>query len=318
MKILFLVDPLEKLKTQTDTSLGLMREAFSRDKICYLAWADQVFWNLDSAAVRTHQVIKSGDRQSLPELKDSGTHLVTDFDLIFVRKDPPFDDSYLRLCWFLAPFETKVRFSNRPSQLLRYHEKMLPFEAASSGALDLGDFIPSCISKSADEIRAFIETMKENSIIVKPWLGHGGRDVQLFEKAKILENLDSVLLNNEEMIFQSFQEEVKTLGDRRVFFIGGKHVGDFVRLPKSGQHVSNIAQGGAALLKPMNENEMRLTKKLEKFLSALKIDFAGADLIGARVNEINITSPTGLLTFEDLTQQNLCSVYWRHIESEMK
>ena len=264
-----------------------------------------------------HQVTKSGDRKSLPELKDAGTHLVTDFDLIFVRKDPPFDDSYLRLCWFLAPFETKVRFSNRPSQLLRFHEKMLAFEAASIGALDQNDFIPSCISKSADEIRAFIEAMKENLIIVKPWLGHGGRDVQLFEKSKLLNDLESILLNNQEMIFQSFQEEVKTLGDRRVFFVGGKHVGDFVRLPQSGQHISNIAQGGQALLRPMNEDEVKLTKKLENFLSALKIDFAGADLIGARVNEINITSPTGLLTFEDLTQQNLCSVYWQHIESEM-
>lgn len=318
MKILFLVDPISKLKAQTDTSLALMREAFERGKQCFLGWADDVFWNVDYAALKAHSVLKSGDQNSLPVLKEAVLQRITDFDLVFIRKDPPFDDSYLRLCWFLAPFETKVRFSNRPSQLLRFHEKMLPFEAAASGALDRDDFIPSCISKSSNEVRSFVENLKENSVIVKPWLGHGGRDVQLFDKEKLLENLDALLRTQEEMIFQAFQEEVKTLGDRRVFFMGGRHVGDFVRLPQSGQHISNMAQGGKALLRSLRENEMKLVKKLENFLSVLKIDFAGADLIGARVNEINITSPTGLLTYKELAQQDLCSIYLKHLESEMK
>ncbi len=318
MKILFLTDPILSLKPQTDTSLGLMRVARLKNQDCFFACADDVFWNATEAAVKSFRVLTPGDRHQQPRLASEGVTAMTDFDLIFVRKDPPFDDSYLRLCWFLAAFEDRVRFSNRPSLLLRYHEKMLPLEGAAQGIFDSEDFVLSCISKSEQEIRSFVESIDSQEIIVKPWLGHGGRDVQLFKKDHLLENLSSILSGTEEVIVQAFQSEVQVTGDRRVFFIGGRHVGDFVRMPQKGRFVSNIAQGGRALLTPMNEAELRLTKKIEFFLSKLKIDFAGADFIGSRVNEINITSPTGFLTYEDISQINLCETYFDYLEGELK
>ena len=142
--------------------------------------------------------------------------------------------------------------------------------------------------------------------MVKPWLGYQGHEVQSLSS----EELKSFSFNQSvNQIVQVFAPEIKELGDRRVLFFKGIKVGDYVRMPKAGGFVSNTAQGGSVQKRDLNKEEQKIIWKIEKFLQAAQIDFAGADLIGAKLNEINITSPTGLRVCQNIYGENLAEKF---------
>lgn len=318
MKALFIADPLSSLQPKSDTSLYFLRECFKRDWNCFWASADELSWKNSEVFVQAQIVLNCGDRSALPQLGTRIDRSILDFDCIFIRKDPPFDGSYLRMCWVLAAFEDRVLFSNRPSLLLRHHEKMLPLEAYSRAFISKDFLIQTCITDSPEVARNFAESLSGHHLILKPWLGHGGRDIKLLDRGNFVKDPKPHLKTEEPWIIQAFEEGIFESGDRRVFFVHGKYSGDFVRVPKSGQFVSNLVRGGRAILREMNEKEKILTNEIEKFLSFLKIDFAGADYISSKLSEINITSPTGLGSFEDLTGKDLSSIYLDGLEERIK
>ena len=103
-------------------------------------------------------------------------------------------------------------------------------------------------------------------------------------------------------IVQPFDSEVYEHGDLRVFFVAGKYEGHFARIPREGSFVSNLGQGGSAKARDLTQQEREVIGRLEGWLKKVGIDFAGADLINGKMNEVNITSPTGIPNFEDLTK----------------
>jgi glutathione synthase len=115
---------------------------------------------------------------------------------------------------------------------------------------------------------------------------------------------------------QPFEPKVKD-GDRRVFFLDGKLLASVVRVPKAGGYVSNLAQGGSAVSKPLSAKEKAVCLRLGKFLKAKKITLAGADLIGSKVSEVNITSPTGLRNILELENKNYADDVIRWIENKV-
>ncbi len=130
--------------------------------------------------------------------------------------------------------------------------------------------------------------------------------MQLFKNPK---ELISQFKKNKEKddlyLVQPFLQNISTDGDRRVFFIQGEVYFHFVRLPQSGSIISNTAQGGKTILKEMNQEQQFLCKNIGNFLKKHQIFFAGLDLIGNKVGEINITSPTGIRAYETLTQKKM-------------
>jgi glutathione synthase len=230
--------------------------------------------------------------EALAQLGASEDRALRDFKAVWIRKDPPFDVSYLTLCWLLALEEKHVAFFNRPSSLLRLHEKLIPFEAVAAGALKPAELVPTHIGDSATA-RRFLEKGDYDPAVRKPFLGFGGSDVKKFS----WKNGDSLPKAGEMELTQPFLPEIATAGDRRVFFIGGKLAGDFVRRPKAGEIVSNIARGGSAHLVKMTARQKATADRLGRFLKKQGVVFAGADMIGNHVSEVNITSPTGIRTY---------------------
>lgn len=292
-KVLIVGDDLTSLNYKSDTSLFLAR--------AYLNFGHRVFWCSPSdlkwvnfeLEVRASELSKH-ERGILPPILSESLIPLRNFTQVWMRKDPPFDAAYLRTCWMLGAHESEVRILNRPSVLCRFHEKMLPYEGLRRGFFTKSDLIP--MNVFLDD-RSFDIPESEQAWVLKPWLGYAGHRVEKFSASFLREQF---LKRKEDLIFQPYDSSIESTGDRRVIFWKGKAMGSFVRMPPRGGFVSNLAQGGTSVLMPLTAKEKKILPKISKFLRALKIDLAGIDLIGGKLNEINITSPTGLAALMDL------------------
>jgi len=304
LKILIVADPLETLKPGSDTSLFLANEFLKKDFEVLWTTPDDLIWTGHDLLVRARR-LHDFALKSLPRSEMVPLESIESFAGVKVRKDPPFDETYQRMCWMLAPYEHKIPMLNKPSQLIRYHEKMLPYEAHKNGFLSDDEVIPMSLVSQSRDLQVFVERFPAESYVVKPWLGFGGQDILRKTRAEVLkENFSDSFDLSKHFIVQPFVDEISTEGDRRVFFVHGHYAGSFVRLPPQGGFVSNLAQGGTAEARELSREQRKVVAKLEKFMHSLGIVFAGADLIGQKVSEINITSPTGLLKLLELTGEN--------------
>jgi len=304
MRALFIANKLSEINPLMDSSLYMIRALCDQNVSCSWTTEEDVFWQEGKVFADVSNVLSAVYRK-LPELGESERKHIKDFDFIFIRKNPPFDGRYTRLCWLLIPYEKQIRMVNRPSLLLNYHEKILPLFALADGDLKLGDLIPTCLPASGQKAVEFVKKLSSKKIVIKPWLGYAGHDVTLVDCDDFLKSPSNYIPEGRYFILQPFDESIYEKGDRRVFFIGGKYVGDAVRIPREGSFISNLGQGGSAHSKEMTDQERGVVKRLEGWLTRMRIDFAGADLISGKVNEVNITSPTMIPAFEDLTKQDL-------------
>lgn len=329
--ILIIGDPLNSLAFSSDSSLALAEGALE------LGW--QVHWttpdkllliNCDTA-VQDYEIIRQVNQNSAPQtesIKTSVPLLLSSYHRVLIRKDPPFDESYTELCWFLLQNNTE-RIINSPRALLTLHEKMLPFILAKLGVIPDHCVVPSFVSQSQESLIAHAQKLFEQAeslapvlaphissnnlqfkVLTKPWRGHGGRGIQVFESVeqmkRWLEQHHSLSPSSaSRLILQPFLPEIFTQGDRRVFVVNGRIAFDFVRRPAPGKIEANLAQGGSAQLDPMSAEQTKLASQIALWLKDEGVLVAGLDFIGDFLTEVNITSPTGIRTFEQLAQQRI-------------
>ncbi|HEY8280394.1 MAG TPA: hypothetical protein VIH99_12270, partial [Bdellovibrionota bacterium] len=303
MNFLVIADPLRKLKPKTDTSLALVREAIMRTHTVHWCTAEDLYLWHGRVFARVDEISGCAE-QSLPVVETvKEPQPINSYDGVWIRKDPPFDNSYLSLCWLLALEENNVPMLNKPSLLLRYHEKMLPFEALEKGFLREEEVIPSFLPTGRRlQVPA---DFPQGESVTKPWLGHGGEDVR---------KLDSPKSPEPYFFLQPLQKEVTRTGDRRIFFLNGEIIGSFARMPAEGDIRANLAAGGHGVMREMNKKELEVANRLGDFLKEIGIEFAGADMIGEKISEVNITSPTGFQTFYELGGRRLAPLYLQYVE----
>lgn len=307
LKIFFVADPIDKLNPHSDTSLCILREALERGHDAF--WVDHQSIGLSHTEVVLEaskcQLFKKG---GLPKLRKKESLLGNSFHVGLIRKDPPFNEDYLKLCWLLSLIEKKVFFINRPSLLLRYHEKLLPLEAYAQGYLLNQDLIPTFLGNESGA-KSFLKSLKTNQVVSKPFLGHGGRGIKLQNKKVFLQSYQK----NKPDLVQPFLKEVSQ-EDRRVIVLGGKSVAQFVRIPPPGGFIANLAQGGQAESRPLSKKQLESIERACRFLKAQGFALAGLDLIGDKISEINVTSPTGFVSIEELTGVSLAQATLKLME----
>lgn len=304
MKVLFVMDPIKNLNPKSDSSLRIAREFQSRGIEVYATTFDNLSWQTHELFAEAERLEKFGVEE-LPQFKSKGVQNIKSFGIVLIRKDPPFDKSYVNLCWLLAAYEPEIVVSNPASKLLRHHEKMIPLEAVREGYLKKSDLIPTLISQNRETIRQFVDSLSTDEIILKPFYGFAGHEIRKVGREHFLKAPHDYLSDSKDLMVQPFLSEIRTEGDRRVFIVGGKVRGDFVRLPQGTSIISNLARGGRAELRTLSGAQKKVLKRVEQYIRHLKIDFAGVDLIGTKVSEINITSPTGLIAYEKLSGVNV-------------
>lgn len=310
--VLFVADPFQALSPRGDSSLALAQAALAEGYLVDWVTPSEIALagHEVQAASETRLVAVAESDDHTPEwvhLKQSPKSL-KDYKAIFIRKDPPFDLHYTSFCWLLA-LETKAQCFNPPSALLTFHEKTIQFAALAAGVLAANEVIPAVVSKIPEVVKNALKTWTADGsadagFIIKPWLGYGGRGIH-FAKTES-EALEIWVAENQNslQIVQPFDPEALISGDVRVIIAREEIIGCFARKPAEGRVASNLAQGGSAHAHSLTEKQLLMLKRVAHFLTKNQIVFSGLDLIGNRINEINITSPTGLRSIEKLQDKN--------------
>ena len=224
---------------------------------------------------------------------------------ILIRQDPPFNLEYISTTYILDKIKNKVKLINNPTAIRNISEKLY-----SSFFLK---YMPKTIfSKDLKEIKTFYKANKK--IIIKPIHSFGGNDIHLIKDSFKNKLIIKFIKKHGHIMCQKFIPNIK-YGDKRVFLINGKICGAISRIPKKGSFLSNMSKGAKPTLTKLTKIENKISNIVAKNLKKENIYFAGIDFIDQKLNgDINVTSPTGLKTYYDLSKINLAKEFWKGLK----
>ena len=226
-----------------------------------------------------------------------------DVKIILIRNEPPFNQQYINTTFILDYISKKVKIVNNPRSLREVPEKLF--------SLRLFKFMPpTLVSENLDTIKIFFKKYKK--VVIKPIESYSGNDVKLLTKFK-KKTISRYIKKYNHIMFQKFIQKIHK-GDKRVFIINGKIKGAISRVPKKGSILSNMSKGALAKKISLNSKEKKISRIVANELNKQKIYFAGIDFVqGKLIGDINVTSPTGLKTYYDLTGVNLAKYFFDNI-----
>lgn len=307
MKILSVMDPLEKLSLAQDTTVGFMNAAAARQHSLFTCTIHDLYLDGNQTWAMVNQVHLPQDNQV--EVLNRFAMSLKEFDCVWMRKDPPVDQSFLHTSYLLDFAQTWV--INPPSLLRNFNEKLY--------ALQFIEHTPHTrVASSPQLIMKWLQEANE-PLIVKPLDGYGGLGVCLLKADDRNARVTLELLTEEgkkRVVVQRYLPAARK-GDHRVLVVNGQVVGAILRTPQEDDHRGNIHVGGKVTHLPLNEEELKLCQKVAQRLKADGIFFAGLDLIGGMITEINITSPTGIREYEALTGISVGELFVKAIEEEL-
>ena len=222
-----------------------------------------------------------------------------------IRQDPPFNLEYISTTYILDFIKNKVKIINNPTSIRNISEKLY-----SSKYLK---YMPDTLfSQDINEIKNFIKNHKK--VIIKPIHSYSGNDIHLLNKFN-LKLINKFIKKHDHIMCQKFLPKINK-GDKRVFIINGKVCGAISRVPKKGSYLSNMSKGAKPININLTKKENKISKLIAKDLKKENIYFAGIDFIDQKLNgDINVTSPTGLKTFFDLSGINLAKTFWKELKA---
>lgn len=294
---LFLTDPLTRLRPAKDSSVALMQAAS--------AAGSQVWWAeprhlqaLDGDITALAQPLELAAMDHTPQ----GWHVpepwyrqgapqqrsLKDFQVVWMRRDPPVDDGYTFAAGLLAQAERQgVRVVNRPASLLIWNEKLSALQFSQLMA-------PTVVAADCASLLAFVQQHKD--VVLKPLEGRGGQGVVRASSAMAgLKALLELVTAQQQLpvLAQAFLPDVVE-GDKRILLVNGEPVGAINRRPQQGEFRSNLAMGGTPEACDLSASDQAICRTLAEPLRQAGLAFVGIDVIGPYLSEINVTSPTGL------------------------
>ena len=298
-------DPIQLINRKTDTTLLLALEAQRRSyKIYYYETKNLTFSNNKVYAL-SKEVEFNENKKKFYFIKNLKIVDLSKASFILMRQNPPFNMDYITATYLLEKISNKTQIINDPFAVRNMPEKLY--------SIDFLKLMPPTIfTKSINEIEKFKNKYK--TIVIKPTHGYGGKNICFIDKNSSKGKMTKYLNKHHHVMAQKFLPQIKN-GDKRIFIINGVIKGAIKRIPKKGSIVSNIGQGGKAVKTTLTKNEYRIAKMVALNLKKKQIVFAGIDLISNYLTgDINITSPTGLKNFKDLTGVDLAVDFWNFLE----
>ena len=294
---------LKKINIKTDTSFFLGLEAQKRNyEIYYYEPKNLSFLDGKVIAICSKVKFQNNKKNPVIIIKKSILNLVK-AKLVLIRNEPPFNQQYINTTFILEHIAKKTKIINDPRALREVPEKLF--------SLRLIKFMPSTlISEDLKEIKRFFS--KNKTVVIKPIESYSGNDVRLLNNFN-KEQISKYIKKYHHLMFQKFIPQISK-GDKRVFIINGKVKGAISRLPKKGSILSNMSKGASAKRIKITHQELKISKIVASELKRKNIYFAGIDFIkGKLIGDINVTSPTGLKTYYDLTGINLAEFFFDNI-----
>ncbi len=293
LQIGFIMDPMEKILLKWDTSIAIMMEAQNRGHHVFYIEPDNLFLRDNTLYAEVRKVTVSR-RKGFQVLNRNVIDLKT-LDIIFNRKEPPFDTSYLYLTQLLERLEPEVFVLNAPNGVRKANEKLY--------ILEFPEWIPQTIvSNNPKQLESFQRKLRD-SIILKPLDQKGGAGIKLlhYKSKKVSRILNQMTRHGKQWIMaQKFLKRSLTQGDKRILLLNGKVIGQFARIPKRGEFRANLSLGGKHMRTSLNAQERKLVQTLRPKLIRDGLYFVGIDVVAEKLIEVNVTSPAGITEINEL------------------
>jgi glutathione synthase len=287
MKLLFILDPLDSLKTYKDTSIAIMREAASRGDALFVCEQHDLFLRGEIAKINAQAFAFTEQAYTVTDKVECQP---ADFDAIIMRKDPPFDNEYLYSTYLLEIAATQgAKIYNNPSAIRGWNEKL--------SVTRFAQFAPEfLVTANNDLIRDFLSHHQD--IVVKPLDGMGGSSI--FRLTLSDPNISVILetitnFGTRTIMAQRYLPAILQ-GDKRIIIIDGEPLPyALARIPKAGETRGNLAAGGKGVAQPLSARDLEIATTVGKVLKKEGLFLVGLDVIGDHLTEINVTSPTGMV-----------------------
>ncbi|MBS0352813.1 MAG: glutathione synthase [Proteobacteria bacterium] len=287
MKFAFILDPLDKLKAYKDSSIAMMRAAARRGHQVHAIQREHLVWEAGTVSARALALTLTDDDDAWYVAGAEESLPLTAYDAVLMRQDPPFDFEYVTATWLLeSAAKAGARIFNNPESIRDHSEKL--------AILEFPQFIPPTrVARAAADVNAFIDA--HGDTILKPLDGMGGSQIFRVRADDPNRNVIIETLTQEErrtIMAQAYLPAISG-GDKRVLIIGGKVIPySLARIPKAGETRGNLAAGGRGVAMPLTDGERAIAEYLAPILWARGLLIVGLDVIGDRLTEINVTSPT--------------------------
>ncbi|MEL7085326.1 MAG: glutathione synthase [Cyanobacteria bacterium J06597_1] len=298
MRVAFVVDPLDRLQPHHDTSVALMEALQQRGHDVFALEISDMYAAAGStwADIRRLQVFpgkvgwyQASSRESVP---------LSTMDAVWMRKDPPVDDAYVTATQLLSLIGGKTLVLNNPAGLLVANEKLF--------ALQFSNWTPETIvTRQKQAILDFVS--ERDRAVLKPLDGKGGEGIFVLQAGD--RNLNSLIevstrFGTLPVMVQEYLPAAKD-GDKRILLLDGEPLGAVNRIPGQGDFRGNIAAGGSVARVDITERERQMCGEIGPVLRANQLFFVGIDVIGERLTEVNVTSPTMLKEIAQLSGKDL-------------
>ncbi|HEY5929494.1 MAG TPA: glutathione synthase [Burkholderiales bacterium] len=303
MKIAFILDPLEEIKTYKDSSYAMMREAVARGHTLAEMQQENLVWREDRVVGYARDLTLTGDDKDWYRAGERKAVPLEQFDAVMMRKDPPFDMEYIYSTYLLELAEKQgARVINSPRAVRDNNEKLAIAKFSRFT-------VPSLVTRDDALLREFLA--EHDDVILKPLDGMGGASIfrlhgKDFNVSVVIETLTQH--GRRTVMAQRFIPEI-TKGDKRVLVIDGKAVPySLARIPKLGETRGNLAAGGTGVAQPLTARDREIAEALGPELKAQGLLLVGLDVIGDWLTEVNVTSPTCMREIADQTGFNVAAL----------
>jgi glutathione synthase len=307
------MDPIDSITTYKDSSFAMMLEAQAREWDIWYMELNDLYIEEHQAFARMRQIEVRDDSKSWYSFSSERSCPLSELDVILMRKDPPFDMEYIYSTYILEAAESDgALVVNRPSSLRDANEKLFTSQ------------FPQCCSSSIvtrdhQQLKNFLE--KQEDIILKPLDGMGGASIFRLRVGDPNINVVIETLTQHETKYAMAQRYIPEIsaGDKRILMVDGEAIPyALARIPQNGETRGNLAAGGRGEGIPLSERDFWIAQQVGPTLRAKGILFAGLDVIGDYLTEINVTSPTCIRELDSQFGLNISAQLLDKIEDKIK
>lgn len=294
MNHLFVIDPIARFDITKDSSFALMMAAQNRGHAVWSCDTDGLFAKSGEGFATCHATHLTPVQGTHATLGAPAVKALRDFQVVWMRKDPPFDMQYIAATYVLDMAPQGTRVCSRADSLRSWNEK--------TSILHFPEFAPrSLLTRDMDVIRRF-QVEVGGSIVVKPLGYSGGNGIVALHPGDLNSRslLEISTKNGKEFVIVQEYLPAVTQGDKRVILVNGVAMAGLLRVPPADDLRGNIHIGATVELSPLTPREQEVCDGLGPYLRAAGHLFVGIDLIGEKLTEINVTSPTGIQEIRDL------------------
>jgi len=305
LKIAAIIDPLSSLNFKKDSTIALLMEAQSRSYEIFGIEQGDLFYENNLAQAKSKKIQLKNDPHDWVTITNQAVHPLTHFDIILMRKDPPFNLEYIYTTYLLENAEAQgVRVINKPQSLRDANEKF--FTTRFSELCP-----PTLVTRDIALAKQFYE--EHHDVVCKPLDAMGGASILHLkypdENASVA--FEMISYNGTRMmVVQKYIPEIKK-GDKRILMIDGKPISHaLARVPAQGELRGNLVAGATGVVQPLSERDKFICSKVGPTLRDKGLYFVGLDIIGDFLTEINVTSPTCIREIDAQAGTNIAGQFW--------